>query len=55
MQFTWLWRWQPQMLAMLRIITGLLFLEHALIKLLGFPPGGKPGLHRELSLGRRTG
>jgi putative oxidoreductase len=44
MEFTWLSRWQPQMLAILRIVTGLLFLEHALIKLAGFPPGGKPGL-----------
>ena len=44
MEFTWLSRWQPQMLAILRIVTGLLFLEHGLIKLAGFPPGGKPGL-----------
>ena len=44
MELTWLSRWQPQMLALLRIVTGLLFLEHALIKLVGFPPGGKPGL-----------
>jgi putative oxidoreductase len=44
MNFTWLSRWQPQLLAILRIVVGLLFLEHALIKLFGFPPGGKPGL-----------
>jgi putative oxidoreductase len=44
MEFAWLSRWQSQLLALLRIVTGLLFLEHALIKLLGFPPGGKPGL-----------
>jgi putative oxidoreductase len=44
MEFIWLSRWQPQLLALLRIVTGLLFLEHALIKLAGFPPGGKPGL-----------
>ena len=44
MEFTLLSRWQPQLLAVLRIITGLLFLEHALIKLIGFPPGGKPGI-----------
>jgi putative oxidoreductase len=44
MEFTWLSRWQPQLLAILRIVVGLLFLEHALIKLTGFPPGGKPGL-----------
>jgi putative oxidoreductase len=44
MELPWLSRWQPQLLAILRIVTGLLFLEHALIKLAGFPPGGKPGL-----------
>jgi putative oxidoreductase len=44
MDFTWLSRWQPQMLAIFRIVVGLLFLEHALIKLAGFPAGGKPGL-----------
>ena len=44
MELPWLSRWQPQLLAILRIVVGLLFLEHALIKLLGFPPGGKPGL-----------
>jgi putative oxidoreductase len=44
MNFIWISRWQPQLLAVLRIVVGLLFLEHALIKLLGFPPGGKPGL-----------
>ena len=44
MNLIWLSRWQPQLLAVLRIVVGLLFLEHALIKLLGFPPGGKPGL-----------
>jgi putative oxidoreductase len=36
-EFTWLSRWQPQMLAILRIVTGLLFLEHGLSKFLGFP------------------
>jgi putative oxidoreductase len=44
MELPWLSRWQPQLLAILRIVIGLLFLEHALIKLAGFPPGGKPGL-----------
>jgi putative oxidoreductase len=44
MDLPWLSRWQPQMLAILRIVTALLFLEHALIKLFGFPPGGQPGL-----------
>ncbi len=37
MEFTWLSRWQPQLLAVLRIVVGLLFLEHGLSKFLGFP------------------
>jgi putative oxidoreductase len=37
MEFTLLSRFQPQLLAMLRIIAGLLFLEHGLSKFLGFP------------------
>ncbi len=37
MEFTWLSRWQPQLLAILRIVAGLLFLEHAVSKFLGFP------------------
>jgi len=34
---TTLGKWQPQVLAVLRIITGLLFLAHGTGKLLGFP------------------
>lgn len=30
-------RWAPQMLGVLRIVTGLLFMEHGLMKLVGFP------------------
>jgi putative oxidoreductase len=30
-------RWQPHMLALLRVMTGLLFLEHGTQKLLNFP------------------
>ena len=37
MEFTWLSRWQPQLLAILRIVTALLFLEHGLSKFLSFP------------------
>ena len=37
MDLPWLSRWQPQLLAVLRIVVGLLFLEHAPIKLFGFP------------------
>lgn len=37
MEFTWLSRWQSQILAILRIVVGLLFLEHGLSKFFGFP------------------
>jgi putative oxidoreductase len=37
MQFTWLSRYEPQMLAILRIVTALLFLEHGTAKLFHFP------------------
>src|SRR3954471_14985577 len=37
MEFTWLSRWQPQLLAILRIVVGLLFLEHATSKFFAFP------------------
>lgn len=37
MELTWLSRWQPQLLAILRIVVGLLFLEHATQKFWGFP------------------
>jgi hypothetical protein len=54
MEFTWLSRWQPQLLAILRIVVALLFLEHATIKLFGFPPGGNPAnLMRACSRNRR--
>src|SRR4051812_16600775 len=44
MEFTWLSRWQPQLLALLRIVAGLLFLEHGLSKFFGFPvPFPMPG------------
>jgi putative oxidoreductase len=36
-EFTWLSRWEPQVRALLRIVTGLLFLEHALSKFFAFP------------------
>ena len=44
MEFTWLSRRQPQAHALLRIVTGLLFLEHGTAKLFGFPvfPEGMP-------------
>ena len=37
MEFTFLSRWQPQLLSVLRIMTGLLFMSHGTAKLLGFP------------------
>jgi putative oxidoreductase len=43
MNFTWLSRWQPQLLAVLRMVTALLYLQHPLVKLFGFPPGVPPG------------
>ena len=37
MELIWLSRWQPQVLAVLRIVAGLLFLEHATSKFFAFP------------------
>jgi len=36
-EFTWFSRWQPQLLTLLRIVTGLLFLEHGISKFFAFP------------------
>jgi putative oxidoreductase len=36
--------WAPRMLSVLRIMTGLLFLEHGTQKLLGFPPSEHAGI-----------
>jgi putative oxidoreductase len=35
--------WAPRVLTLLRIMAGLLFLEHGTQKLLGFPPSTNPG------------
>ena len=43
-------RYQPQLLGLLRIVAGLLFLAHGLVKLFGFPPGAMPGAQEPLSL-----
>src|SRR5215213_2697651 len=44
MDFNFLSRWQPQLLALLRIVVGLLFVEHATQKFFAFPaPFPLPG------------
>jgi putative oxidoreductase len=43
MEFAWLSRWQPQMLAVLRIVTALLLIEHGMMKLFHFPAAMMPG------------
>jgi len=43
-------RWQPQVLAILRIVAGLTFLAHGVIKLFGFPDGAQPGQQEIASL-----
>ncbi|HEX8364055.1 MAG TPA: DoxX family protein [Allosphingosinicella sp.] len=35
--------WAPYALAALRIVAGLLFLSHGLVKMFGFPEGAQPG------------
>jgi putative oxidoreductase len=41
--------WSPRMLSVLRIVTGLLFMEHGTIKLFGFPPDAQPGPQHPMS------
>lgn len=43
-------RWQPEALAILRIVTGLTFMAHGVIKLFGFPEGAMPGQQEIASL-----
>lgn len=43
-------RFSPQLLAALRIVAGVLFLAHGLIKVAGFPEGAQPGPQPILSL-----
>jgi putative oxidoreductase len=38
------------MLAVLRVVAGLLFLAHGMVKLFGFPPGASPGAQPVFSL-----
>lgn len=37
-------RYEPTLLGILRIVAGLLFMAHGVIKLFGFPPGAQPGV-----------
>jgi putative oxidoreductase len=48
--FAILARYQTQLLGILRIVAGLLFLSHGLVKLFGFPAGAEPGQQMLLSL-----
>lgn len=41
--------WAPRALAALRIVAGLLFLAHGLVKLFGFPEGAQPGAQAAFS------
>lgn len=43
MELPWLNRWQPQLLAILRIVSALLFLEHGTMKIFHFPAPQMPG------------
>ena len=43
-------RYAPLALGLLRIIAALMFLQHGLVKLFGFPPGAMPGPQPLLSL-----
>ena len=42
-------RYEPTLLGILRIVAGLLFLSHGLVKLFGFPPGAMPGVQPLMS------
>jgi len=34
--------WEPRILSILRIVLGLLYMQHGLFKIFGFPPGSTP-------------
>lgn len=42
--------WAPHALAALRIVAGVLFLAHGVVKLFGFPEGAQPGQVELMSL-----
>jgi putative oxidoreductase len=43
-------RFAPHALALLRIVAGVLFLAHGLVKLVGFPAGAAPGVQPLMTL-----
>lgn len=43
-------RYAPTLLGILRIVAGVLFLSHGLVKLAGFPPGAQPGVQPLMTL-----
>jgi putative oxidoreductase len=43
-------RFAPQALAALRVVAGVLFVAHGLIKVIGFPAGAQPGQQELLTL-----
>lgn len=43
-------QWAPRLLSVFRIVLGLLFLAHGLVKLFGFPTGAQPGVVPLLSI-----
>jgi putative oxidoreductase len=47
--------WSPHLLSVLRIMSGLLFVEHGASKLLGVPPSPMPGHFELFSLGGFSG
>jgi putative oxidoreductase len=50
MNMSGLSRFAPLLLGILRIVAGLLFMAHGLVKLFGFPPGAQPGQQQLLTM-----
>lgn len=48
-------KWSPRMLAIMRIVVALIFIEHGMQKLFGFPPGPRGGTVALLSLAGLAG